>query len=85
MSMTFDEFVSKSGGEICGGKVIVGWGANRRVLGAIGDDGVFSYTSEGAQVASSLALGVEADRALADAAAVQAEKDKAKLETGVAE
>lgn len=67
MAMSMNEFIEKSGCEICGGNLIVGVGAARKKLGQIHPTGSFELTRFGTDVMEALEQQAEAAQAIADA------------------
>jgi predicted transcriptional regulator len=54
MAISFEQFMEATGAEICAGNIIVGIMSDRRKVGELGTDGVFSLTDEGKAMAEEI-------------------------------
>jgi hypothetical protein len=54
MAISFEQFMEATGAEICAGNIIVGIMGDRRKVGELGTDGVFSLTDEGKAMADEI-------------------------------
>lgn len=54
MAISFEQFMEATGAEICAGNIIVGIMGDRRKVGELGTDGVFSLTDEGKAMAEEI-------------------------------
>ena len=70
MAMTIEEFVTKTGGEVVGGNVIVGIMSTRKIVGVV-ENGTFNLNADGQAILTALEAGKP------DAAAARAPKKKA--------
>ena len=75
MAISFKEFVEKTGAEVCGDRLIVGEGPNRRYVGDIAG-GKFNLTEDGEALMEQLEKGKKGAAAVAAAAADVAEKKR---------
>jgi phosphosulfolactate synthase (CoM biosynthesis protein A) len=54
MAISFEQFMEATGAEICAGNIIIGIMADRRIIGRLESDGVFSLTDEGKTMADEI-------------------------------
>jgi hypothetical protein len=54
MAISFEQFMEATGAEICAGNIIIGVMSDRRKVGELGTDGVFSLTDEGKTMAEEI-------------------------------
>ena len=54
MALSYEQFMEATGAELCAGNIIVGIMGERKKVGALGDDGVFSLNDEGKALAEEL-------------------------------
>ena len=54
MAISFEQFMEATGAEICAGNIIIGIMADRRIIGRLESDGVFSLTDEGKAMADKI-------------------------------
>ena len=54
MAISFEQFMEATGAEICAGNIIIGVMGDRRKVGELGTDGVFSLTDEGKEIAEEI-------------------------------
>jgi len=54
MAISFEQFMEATGAEICAGNIIIGVMSDRRKVGELGTDGVFSLTDEGKVMAEEI-------------------------------
>jgi hypothetical protein len=54
MAISFEQFMEATGAEICAGNIIIGVMSDRRKVGELGTDGVFSLTDEGKAMAEEI-------------------------------
>ena len=54
MAISFEQFMEATGAEICAGNIIIGVMSDRRKVGELGPDGVFSLTDEGKTMAEEI-------------------------------
>jgi hypothetical protein len=54
MAISFEQFMEATGAEICAGNIIIGVMGDRRKVGELGTDGVFSLTDEGKEMAEEI-------------------------------
>lgn len=54
MAISFEQFMEATGAEICAGNIIIGIMSDRRKVGELGTDGVFSLTDEGKTMAEEI-------------------------------
>jgi hypothetical protein len=54
MAISFEQFMEATGAEICAGNIIIGMMADRRIIGRLESDGVFSLTDEGKAMADEI-------------------------------
>ena len=54
MAISFEQFMEATGAEICAGNIIIGVMSDRRKVGLLGTDGVFSLTDEGKTMAEEI-------------------------------
>jgi hypothetical protein len=54
MAISFEQFMEATGAEICAGNIIIGVMSDRRKVGELGTDGVFSLTDEGKAMAEQI-------------------------------
>jgi len=47
MALSYEQFMEASGAELCAGNIIVGIMGERKKVGSLGDDGVFSLNDDG--------------------------------------
>ena len=47
MALSYEQFMEASGAELCAGNIIVGIMSDRKKVGSLGDDGVFSLNDDG--------------------------------------
>jgi len=66
MAMTLDEFILKSGGELVGGRIVVGVQGDRIVVGDA--EPVFVLNEDGQALLTELEAGVAAEPAVVDVA-----------------
>lgn len=73
MAIDQDKFLAFTGAELCGDRMIVGSGPNRRYVGSI-EDGVFTLNDNGKEIAA--VIEASGDVAAAVAGAPQTEMDE---------
>jgi hypothetical protein len=54
MAISFEQFMEATGAEISAGNIIIGIMSDRRKVGELGTDGVFSLTDEGKAMAEEI-------------------------------
>lgn len=54
MALSFEQFMEASGAELCAGNLIVGIMGERKKVGSLGDDGIFSLNDDGRALADEL-------------------------------
>lgn len=64
MAVTLEDFLEKTGAELCGDRLILGTMAERRVVGDI-TDGVFTLNDAGKEVMAGLEAAVEEEKVAA--------------------
>lgn len=68
MAMSFKEFVAASSAELCGDRLIVGYGSERKFVGAI-TEGTFTLNEAGQELLTELEAPKKPGRPKADAPA----------------
>jgi len=67
MALSYEQFMEATGAELVAGNIIVGVMADRKKVGALGDDGVFNLNDEGKALADEIeAAGGKKSRKKAD-------------------
>ena len=64
MAISQDEFITQTGAELCGDRLIVGAGPKRRYVGSI-EEGVFTLNDAGKEIAEIIASGGDIAAAVA--------------------
>lgn len=54
MALSYEQFMEATGAELVAGNIIVGVMADRKKVGALGDDGVFNLNEEGKALADEI-------------------------------
>ncbi len=75
MALSYEQFMEATGAELVCGNIIVGIMADRKKVGALGDDGVFNLNDDGKALADEIeaaaAAGGKRGRKKADAEAAE--------------
>ena len=54
MALSYEQFMEASGAELCAGNIIVGIMGERKKVGSLGDDGIFSLNDDGRALADEI-------------------------------
>lgn len=54
MALSYEQFMEATGAELVAGNIIVGALADRKKVGALGDDGVFNLNDDGKAIADEI-------------------------------
>lgn len=54
MALSYEQFMETTGAELCAGNIIVGIMGDRKKVGTLGDDGVFSLNDDGKALAEAM-------------------------------